>query len=360
MGLYWVNSPGHHGNTMKFHPILAVLLLCPGLALALDPPAPPATTEDATQAPPPPRNPPLRRETVRSKALAEQIQRLDRETEVVWLGSGDEAFLGLYQPDHSGKTFAHALILHDNQQHPDWPGLVKRLRRHLTDHGWNTLAIQLPDYLEEPVIPPETAPAQETPPEPAPEAAMPGTNKADPKKTETMPAEARMPGAKSAEPPLPEEPAAPPPPTSVEYPVDEVPDIVDKRVREAVAFLQKKTPAPVVIIAVGLSASITAKKARTMLLADIGGLVIIDPVDPASLDFKIDLDAMDLRIPVLDIAPEFSPRSNPRLRLDSARKLRHELYEQKILLGARPPFSGMEIPVEKAIRGWGDRNIKIP
>lgn len=333
---------------MNFRLILALLLLVSAPVLGADPPPVPEPSQDAGAAPPPLRDPPQRRETLRSKALAEQIKRLERETEVSWLGAGESEFLALYLADHSGKTFANALILHDNQQHPDWPGLVRSLRHDLAAHGWNTLAIQLPDYLEAPVIPKDAPPpAESEATAPPPEQAMPG---------------AKMPGAKTtaATKPPATEPEPPPPeePKSVEFPLEQVPDIVDSRTRTAVGLLQQKFKGPTVIVAIGLSAAIAAKKAQTMLIADIAGIVIVDPVEPASLDFKIDLDAMDLRIPVLDIAPEFYPRSNPVLRRNSARRARHDLYEQRIIPGSQQQFPDMERSVENAIRGWGERWFK--
>ena len=93
-------------------------------------------------------------DTRRGKILADQIQQQDKETEVHWLGSEPDSFLALFRADHSGQPFANVLILHDNRQHPDWPGLVNSLRTRLAAHGWNTLAISLPDYIEQPALPP--------------------------------------------------------------------------------------------------------------------------------------------------------------------------------------------------------------
>lgn len=276
-------------------------------------------------------------DTRRGKILADQIQQQDKETEVHWLGSEPDSFLALFRADHSGQPFANVLILHDNRQHPDWPGLVNSLRTRLAAHGWNTLAISLPDYIEQPALPPREQASSEPGAEPA--AVAPTTPD---------------PAAGAA---TPEDPADKP---SVEYPAAEVPDVVDARAREAITFLQQKADLPLAIVAVGLSATIAAKKAQSMLVADIAGLVIIDPVEPASLEFNINLDTMDLRIPVLDIAPGFSPRSDPQLRRNSATRSRHPLYQQRVLPGTGPDFAGMVPAVIRAIRGWGERYFKQP
>ncbi|MEZ5508408.1 MAG: DUF3530 family protein [Gammaproteobacteria bacterium] len=292
---------------------------------------------DATAAPPPLREPPQRMDTRRGKILATQIQQQDKETEIHWLGTEPDTFLALFRADHSGEPFANLLILHDNRQHPDWPGLVNSLRTRLAAHGWNTLAISLPDYIEQPALPLREQASSEPGAEPA--AVAPTTPD---------------PAAGAA---TPEDPADKP---SVEYPAAEVPDVVDARAREAITFLQQKADLPLAIVAVGLSATIAAKKAQSMLVADISGLVIIDPVEPASLEFNINLDTMDLRIPVLDIAPGFSPRSDPQLRRNSATRSRHPLYQQRVLPGTGPDFAGMVPAVVRAIRGWGERYFKQP
>lgn len=276
-------------------------------------------------------------DTSRGKILAAQIQQQDKETEVHWLGSESDSFLALFRADHSGQPFANVLILHDNRQHPDWPGLVNSLRTRLAAHGWNTLAISLPDYIEQPALPPREQATSESAADKAPS----NSPAADP----------------TAEAAASEDPADKP---SVEYPAAEVPDTVDTRTREAITFLQQKADLPLAIVAIGLSATIAAKKAQSMLVADIAGLVIIDPVEPASLEFNINLDTMDLRIPVLDIAPGFSPRSDPQLRRNSATRSRHPLYQQRVLPGTGPDFAGMVPAVVRAIRGWGERYFKQP
>ena len=62
----------------------------------------------------------------------------------VWLGSGRNTFLSLYQeasvPD--GKNIA--IILHSIGMHADWPELISPLRKLLPERGWATLSLQLP------------------------------------------------------------------------------------------------------------------------------------------------------------------------------------------------------------------------
>lgn len=330
---------------MKCRPILLLCLLSPLLLGATAATPPPAQTEPAaatTEAPPVLKAPPIREETRRSKTLEEQLKRVDKETEILWLGEGDSQFLGLFLADHSGATFANALILHDNLQHPDWPGVVHELRTVLAAHGWNTLSIAMPDYRLLPQLPADTAAAVDP-------AAAPSPDK-DGKAEQPAPAPQDAALADPAAIPVEEK--------SVEYLPEQVPDEVDRRARAGSELLRQKSPKPMVVIAIGLSAGFAAKKAQTMLIKDIAGLVIIDPVQPRDADFNTDLDAMDLRIPILDIAPEFFPRTDPVVRLHSAGRARQNQFEQRIVRGARPDFSTQENAAIKAVRGWGERWLR--
>lgn len=313
-------------NTMNFRLILPLALLLALPVQGVTPPqqaATPVPTEPAadTDAPPMLRLPAEREETRRAKALEQQLGQIDRATEVAWLDNGEDRFLALYRQDSSGAPFASLLILHDNRQHPDWPGVVRDLREQLSHHGWHTLSVAMPDYLPIPKLPPLQAPGA------ADAATGPANHSAEEK--------------------------------SVEYPIDKVPDVVDERVRVGIAFLKKKNPtAPVVVVAIGLSAGFAAKKTQTLLIKDLAGIVLIDPVQPDGTDFNTDLDALDLRVPILDIAPEFAPRTNPSLRLANATRARHEGYQQRIIRGAKPGFAGYEIQIIKTVRGWGERLFK--
>lgn len=349
-------TPESKHHLMKIPLIVTLCLLLPLPTTAAAAKTPPAAESPVaeTAVPPPLTIPPQRAETRRGKALAEQLATIDKETEVLWLGTGDDEHLGLYRADHSGRNFASVLILHDNLQHADWPGLVRTLRRQLPAHGWNTLAIGLPDYRVIPDLPPRPQPDEPAQPDPT-TSAKPETKPAAKPAAPAKPPAAASPAAAADEPAAASHDLAL---KDVEYTAEQVPDIIDSRVRGAIAQLKQKSPQPVVLVAIGLSAGITAKQAQTMLIKDIAGLVIIDPVQPVGSTFNTDLDAMDLRIPILDIAPEFAPRTDPALRLHGARRMQHQLYQQRIIRGAQPGFRGHETSVLKAVRGWGERWFK--
>lgn len=78
------------------------------------------------------------------QALAQALTTQLAADEVLWLEDGTSKFLGLMIPDQSGTPKGGAIILHDAAGHPDWPEVIRPLRRALPPRGWATLAIQLP------------------------------------------------------------------------------------------------------------------------------------------------------------------------------------------------------------------------
>jgi hypothetical protein len=277
-------------------------------------------------------------ETQRNRRLSDQLAITDKQTESSWLGSGSQTFLALYLPDHSGKTFANALILHDNLQHPDWPGTVHSLRTGLADAGWNTLSMAVPDYQPIMVIPARKSDKPLTEENLDTEA----TELAD-----MMPSLSELPDPESS---VNEEPAAK---------AEDVPKTLAQRVQESATFMAGKNPQPLVIIAIGSSATLATKQTQDFLLQDINGLVIIDPAPlPQLKGFDENLDAMDLRIPVLDIVPEFNARSDFTLRKRNAQRMQQSFYQQRVIKGTSQDFSGADNALLKAIRGWGEAHLK--
>lgn len=77
--------------------------------------------------------------------LAQLAKAQSPETEVIWLETQNEAFLGLYQPANTGTPLGGAVLLHDDRTSPDWPQTIRALRTGLPDQGWYTLAIAVTD-----------------------------------------------------------------------------------------------------------------------------------------------------------------------------------------------------------------------
>lgn len=76
--------------------------------------------------------------------LAQARANTQNGEEVVILGEGDTAFLGLRLQQRTPTPQGAVLILHDQGHNPDWPVLLQQTRNYLPDVGWNTLSIALP------------------------------------------------------------------------------------------------------------------------------------------------------------------------------------------------------------------------
>lgn len=58
---------------------------------------------------------------------------------------GGDAFLGLFLPAAQPNPRGGILLIADRDEHADWPELIGPARRQLSEQGWHTLAISLPD-----------------------------------------------------------------------------------------------------------------------------------------------------------------------------------------------------------------------
>ena len=361
----------------RFYMMFITGALC-SCAAAYSAPAKPGDEQAKTEAPeeitdtadiPPPaiKLPPVRMEIRRARALQEELEKAGPLAGTSqWFKEGtDEQYFGIYIEDHSGRPVGNVLLLHDNLQHPDWPGIIHELRTQLPYAGWSTLAISVPDYIPKNMTPerPKASPPAEIAPAgdaDAPDLApTPGKDNKPQTKASAKPEAETEPMidlaaefAKNTVQPIAILQS------SVEYEPERLLEVFDARIRESIAFLHSKSNLPVIIVGVGLSAAFAANRAQSLLLRDVNGLVLIDPMEPGKESLALDLDATDLKIPVLDIVPEQNPRSSAEQRRISASRLRHNAYELRIVLGSQPKFRGFEAQIVKAVRGWGDRHFR--
>ncbi|WP_419813282.1 DUF3530 family protein [Bacterioplanoides sp.] len=96
----------------------------------------------------------------RHQSIIDHLSLYQRQREVVELVSDDESFHGLFLQETMGRPQGGILLLHDNQQHAQWPTIVGPLRQYLPDYGWATLAIELPS---QPVAPLPERPSYDAP-----------------------------------------------------------------------------------------------------------------------------------------------------------------------------------------------------
>ncbi len=137
-----------HGKFLLASAVLS-LMLAPGLTTQLtvaeeaESEAASQSSDDAKQTD---RVGALNTEQLAQLALAGEA----RESERVWLevtydetGSRHDV-LALEQRPRTAQAQGGVLILHDKEQHADWPELIRTLRMGLPDFGWYTLTVNLP------------------------------------------------------------------------------------------------------------------------------------------------------------------------------------------------------------------------
>ena len=80
----------------------------------------------------------------REQRLADQLVDSIMDGEAINLDAHGQDFLAIEMESNLDKVKGAAIILHGRGLHPDWETVVQPLRVSLPDHGWQTLAIQLP------------------------------------------------------------------------------------------------------------------------------------------------------------------------------------------------------------------------
>ena len=79
----------------------------------------------------------------REKRLADQIVDAIFDGDPLFLNADGHDFLSIYMEAAEPSSRA-VLLVHGRGYHPDWENVTQPLRVGLTEHGWNTLSIQVP------------------------------------------------------------------------------------------------------------------------------------------------------------------------------------------------------------------------
>jgi len=79
----------------------------------------------------------------REQRLADEIVDNIFDGEPVWLKAGGREFLAIHT-EAQGEPKGTVIVMHGRGFHPDWPDTTGPLRVGLTEHGWNTLSLQMP------------------------------------------------------------------------------------------------------------------------------------------------------------------------------------------------------------------------
>jgi len=76
--------------------------------------------------------------------MKDQVMDYIMDGDALLLKDGSHEFLSIYMEAETQPAKGAVIIMHGRGYHPNWPELVYPLRTGLTEHGWNTLSIQMP------------------------------------------------------------------------------------------------------------------------------------------------------------------------------------------------------------------------
>jgi len=68
------------------------------------------------------------------------------EGEIKWMKTGKSEFLGILKSDSSGRALGGVLILASPNSAPNSPGAINYLSNELSENGWHTLSISVPEF----------------------------------------------------------------------------------------------------------------------------------------------------------------------------------------------------------------------
>ncbi len=265
---------------------------------------------------------------------AEIASTLRDNSDMIWLtpAQGD-TFLLLSKADETGENKGTLLLLPDNHQHANWPGLLRHLRTQLPTQGWTTLAITLPPLN----IETQKSESQKT--------SEPSLSKKDAAKTANQPETA----------------------SSVAVNTDAgLADFIKQsqlRFERSLLFIQEqKLPGKLIIVAIGTSASAWfGAMQQGYQPTQLDGIILIDAYQPfpdPNLDISNETIKLAAKIPVTDIFQTEHPHiQQMQQRQQRAQQQHAKHYSAKPL----PPtfrqldlrFSEPElILIEKRIHTW--------
>jgi hypothetical protein len=336
----------------------------------------------AVQPPQPP--PPLPALNVRREQQQSALLKKWYGEQTLNLSTQEGEFVAIWQEDTSGKPLGALLMLHDASQMPDWPAQLQPLRHYLSQHGWATLSISLPEQDL------RVLPARPEAPRLPPPAAPPGDGQ---KPTDEMNKDA---GQTPVVEPAAQQPAPPPgeetrPESQVVYndatgklgdgtlpaaqrPVQEVlpsppaEPVAQQRISAALALLKDKKQFNNSLLGVGLGAAraayfvvqqqgepTQAAPDGTPITPPFQTLLLINPRMhiEALTGFNLNQALSNPMLPVLDISYRTHPAApnSASLRKMTARKNKLKAFEQHIILEPEGSDAG-EGQLNRIVRGF--------
>lgn len=304
-------------------------------------------------------------EQTRTKLLLKEIDK----RELLELSADDEAFIGLLAENNTAQALGAVLILHDEGLHPDNNQFIAPLRKTLPDHGWNTLAIEIPDPDVTPLPDRKwpSLPADFTlnPPEESDED-NPSEEDAEGESTEEA-----MPEVEASSDTTENQTTAEETPKEIEASdtsneegnEEETKSAQERtmaRIEAAIAELKNRGQLNLVLVGQGIGASWAVSYLESSGNQEMFTLVMVDPKLPAIED---DLDYINKRIsefgdlPILDIVSQHThlAKQQAKERKNQARRKSLRAYQQ---LQTKPVLMPSENHhrIVKRVRGWLTQN----
>lgn len=213
----------------------------------------------------------------------------------VWIGEGEERFPAIYAEAAIPEPKGIVIMLHAAGEHPQWPVVIQLLREQLTDHGWNTLALQLP----------------------IPQAS-----------DRNLDRKAYI-------------------------------EMAGKKLQQAVNHVMPENPPTMVLLGHGLSANVILKRATERLdnnlLAVIGISINADAHQNIALNTLEHIQ--QLKLPILDLYAEldrYEVRKSAKQRKRAAKKAGNKDYRQLKIPGADHHFNSQSALLGSRVKSWLD------
>lgn len=294
----------------------------------------------------------------RHQSLIEYLQQHQRQQEVMTLVAGEASFYGLFLRERSGNPQGGILILHDLEQHGHWPTLVAPLREGLTEHGWTTLAIELPTAPEQP-LPARSNSAVTTPPPASTSTPATDTDPNENDTTEAQPSEATnlvpttgttdTTGTTPATPAIQNAIASDDKAIVNQYDQD-----IQARIEAGLSFLNSRGQLNLAIIAVGDSAIWAAKHIQSRQRDNDNArgiaLLMINAREFPGSPLRLTQVLETLDVPILDLITGDSTQSDWQINdRKGAMKRKHLMGYQQI---QQSSASIRDTSINRRIRGW--------
>ncbi|MDI3322821.1 DUF3530 family protein [Pontibacterium granulatum] len=293
--------------------------------------------------------------------LQELVKGNSPETEILWLESSEDRTIGLYHPQSIPEALGGIIIFPSEGTHADWPDYAHPLRLHLSDHGWQTLSVQLPP-------PPSLRP---------PERTLPvlqllsgnGSGSTEDKATEATTSET---AAATQAPATVTEPIPEPQPQSPADETDRRPERpyaerIQLLADSALQALTQRGANRIIVIGVGSGAVWASQFVKDQQdNIDSLGLIIIEPTDPTTEVSPVLANLIpELNVPIVDIyqgrpsaTSAFEAEPKQRLRWARRNKLGH--YMQRRLSPRYADWEKQERWLSQQVDGLIRRHILEP